>query len=147
MNKEKFGSLFFISVGLYGILFAIGIPMGTWRNPGPGIFPLVLSLLLCLLGTIIFFAESGAAKVDWRQVAKRAKTPMQITLITVGFIYGLERIRYLLATSLYLFVLLFWVGRHRWWHALLLTVVIGFLSWWFFGKFLGIQLPRSLLNL
>ena len=146
MNKGKFGSLFFISFGVYGILFGIGIPMGTWHNPGPATFPLALSLLLCLLGTIIFFTESGATKVDWRQVAKRAKTPMQITLITAAFIYGFERIGYLPATLLYLFVLLFWVGRHRWWYALLFTALIGFLSWWFFGKFLDIQLPRSFLN-
>ena len=50
MTKERGGSLIFLAAGIYGLVFSTGLPFGRWNEPGPGVFPLALSILLCISG-------------------------------------------------------------------------------------------------
>jgi len=50
----------------------------------------------------------------------------------------------LIASSLYMFILLLWVSRYKLWVAMGLAIVLGFGTWYFFGKILVIQLPRGI---
>ena len=53
MTKERGGSLIFLAAGIYGLVFSIGLPFGRWNEPGPGVFPLALSILLCISGIAV----------------------------------------------------------------------------------------------
>ena len=55
MSKERGGSLIFLAVGIYGLVFSIGLPLGRWNEPGPGVFPLALSILLCVSGIFVVY--------------------------------------------------------------------------------------------
>jgi putative tricarboxylic transport membrane protein len=149
MTKERGASLIFILTGVYGLIFSIGLPLGKWNEPGPGVFPLVLSGLLCLSGILWFIQgkKRGEGGIEWRGLAKKLVTPLQIVALTAAFILTLDRLGYLVTASLYLFVLFIWVSRYRLWVAIGLSIVIGVGSWFFFEKLLAVQLPKGLLPL
>lgn len=141
MNRERLGSLFLFLIGMYAFLHSIQLPIGTWRQPGPGLFPLILSILLCFVSVLIFVSEKGKEKMDWHGTPKQRMKPWQIVLLTAGFVLAMGRLGYLITSLLYLFGLFFWVCRFRLWVALVLTGVLAPASWYFFGKILGLHLP------
>ena len=75
--------------------------------------------------------EEGGG-TGWREIVRGFLTPMKILGITLAFILVLERLGYLLATPLFMFILFLWVCRYRIRVALVLAFVIGVGSWYFF---------------
>lgn len=146
MSKERVVSLIFLVIGIYGFIFSINIPMGEWQSPGPGIFPLCISIILCISGVSWFFyekRETPVERVNWRMLSKKAVDPLKVVCITLIFILLMDRVGYLLGASLYLFILLLWVSRYRFWVAIIYAVAVGGGSWFFFGKLLGVELPMG----
>jgi hypothetical protein len=125
MTKDRAASLLFLLTGIYGFFFSIQLPMGKWNEPGPGVFPIALSILLLVSG------------VSW----------LKIIGITALLILVFNQGGYLVASSLYLFVLLFWVSRYRIIVSIPLALSIAIGSWYFFQKVLSVQLPKGLLFL
>jgi putative tricarboxylic transport membrane protein len=148
MTKERGGGLIFLAVGIYGLVFSIGLPLGGWNEPGPGVFPLGLSILLCLSG--VLWLIQGGGKTGTGETAparggfRRYATAFRIVGLTAAFVLALEPLGYLLASILYLLALFAWVSRYRPWMALLLAVIFGAGSWLFFEKLLTTPLPAGL---
>lgn len=153
MDKERVAGLLFLSIGIYGLVFSLTLPLGKWDEPGPGGFPLSISIFLFLLGLSKLFhrKEKGEKKeeeiINLGKTVRSMITPLKILGITLAFILTMEWMGYLLAASVYLFILFFWVSRFRIWVAMGLTLVIGLGSWYFFGKILSVSLPAGLLPL
>ena len=151
MSKERISSLIFLLAGIYGLIFGIQLPLGSWREPGPGVLPLILSILLCVSGVLrfIFGKKKGEAeekqKIVWSEMGKKVVTPLKILGVTTLFILLLERVGYLLASSLFVFILFFWISRYRLLVALGLALFIGVGTWYFFVKILSVQLPQGFL--
>jgi putative tricarboxylic transport membrane protein len=149
MGRQQMAGLIFLSIGIYGLVFSIPLPWGTWEEPGPGLFPLTVAILLCLAGVMKIVQNKGNEEgggTDWREIARGFLTPMKILGVTLLFILILERLGYLLAAPLFLFILLWWVCRYRIRVALVLALVIGVGSWYFFGKILEVNLPQGILR-
>jgi putative tricarboxylic transport membrane protein len=146
MTKERVGSLIFLVFGIYGLALSLQLPMGSWGEPGAGPFPLIVSILLCLSGIKLFFSGQGTVDVDWKTLCKEQRTPFQIVILTVAFIAALDRLGYLLTSTLYLFALLAWVSRYKVWISLAIAVSIGIGSWYVFGKLLDTALPEGWLK-
>jgi hypothetical protein len=149
MGRQRAAGLIFLSIGIYGLVFSVPLPWGTWEEPGPGLFPLAVTILLCLAGIMKIFQDKGkeeGGRTDWREIARGFLTPMKILGITLVFILVLERLGYLLATPLFLFSLFLWVCRYRIRVALVLALVIGVGSWYFFDQILAVKLPRGILR-
>jgi hypothetical protein len=148
MNNERAASLIFLCAGIYGLIFSIPMPMGRWYEPGPGVFPLSLSILLCLSGFLWFALgkkkgdEEGPK--DWHGVIRKLASPGKIVGLTAVFIISLDFLGYMVASCLYLFLLFLWVSRYRSWTSMGLAIVFGGGSWYFFGELLAIHLPKGL---
>ena len=151
MTKERGGSLIFLVAGVYGLVFSIRFPLGRWNEPGPGVFPISLSILLCLFGISWFIQGKGKEEkkeaVSLKGFVRKFITPLRIIGLTAVFIFALEPLGYLLTSTLYIFVLFFWVSRYRLWIAAVLAVVFGSASWFFFEKLLATPLPKGFLLL
>ena len=151
MTKERGGSLLFFAVGIYGLVFSIGLPLGKWNEPGPGVFPLGFSFLLCASGVFWFIGgkKKGGKKelLSLGRFARQFITPLQIVGLTGAFILILEPLGFIVASTLYMFILFFWVSRYRLWVAVVLAVAFGPGSWLFFEKMLATSLPKGLLPL
>ena len=80
-NKERAGSLLFLFTGGYGVALSIHLPMGKLDLPGPGIFPLAISILLILVGALIFVGGKKQEKIELNAGLKnRIKTAAHIVL-------------------------------------------------------------------
>lgn len=154
MNKNRAAGLLFLIGGIYGSVLSLQLPLGNWREPGPGMLPLGLSMLLFISGLLWLVFGKGEkegkmkeGKAPWHEIVQKLTTPLKILGVTFGFILLLERLGYLLTASLYLFLLFFWISRYRWWLAIGLSFMVGVGSWYFFGKILSVRLPQGFLPL
>ncbi|MBA4422087.1 MAG: hypothetical protein C0390_03160 [Syntrophus sp. (in: bacteria)] len=154
MTKDRAASLLFLCAGIYGFYFSVQLPMGRWNEPGPGVFPFALSLLLLVSGAAWFIRgkrrvkeEGEGENADRYAFIKNLATPLKIVGLTALLILAFNSVGYLAAASLYIFVLLFWVSRYRVVVSILLALSIGIGSWYFFEKVLAVQLPRGVLFL
>jgi len=145
MTKTRAGSLIFLLVGGYALVLSTQFPLGQWNEPGAGVLPLSLSILLCISGMLWFIAgkpkEGEKTGIDWRAIAKLVKVPFQIVALTAALVLMLTRVGFLLGTMIYLFLIFAWVSRFKLRVAIGLAVVLGTGSWLFFVKLLLIQLP------
>lgn len=148
MNNERAGGLIFLFTGIYGFIFSIQLPLGKLNEPGPGVLPLSLSILLWISGILWLMLGKGRgrekARIDLRGFIRKSLTPLQIVVLTAAFIFLLSLLGYLVASTLYLFIIFLWVSRYKLWTAAGLAIVIGGGSWYFFGKLLAVQLPKGL---
>ena len=115
MTKERGGSLIFLAAGIYGLVFSTQLPLGRWNQPGPAVFPLGLSVLLCIFGILWFIQGKGQGEkkqpASLRRIIQQFTTPLQIVGLTAAFILTFEFLGYLLASTIYLFVLFLWISR------------------------------------
>jgi putative tricarboxylic transport membrane protein len=149
VTKERGGGLIFLIAGIYGLIFSCRLPLGRWNEPGPGVFPLALSILLLAFG--LFWLSQGKGKEEKKEppgskgFLQRYFVPLQIIVITTAFVLAFEPLGYLLTSTFYIFILFLWVSRYRLWSAAVLAVAIGGGSWLFFEKLLSTSLPRGFL--
>jgi putative tricarboxylic transport membrane protein len=147
MNKEHVGGLFFLFVGICFFFLSIKLPTGKFTQPGPAIFPLVLSLFLSLMGLLIFLSAKGKPKIERAKDSENPAKPLAIILLTFAYIFFMGRWGYLITSFLYLFSLFFLVSRFKWFFSAGLSAILAAGSWYFFGKILGIFLPLGPWNL
>jgi putative tricarboxylic transport membrane protein len=147
MSTNRAGGLFFLFVGICFFSLSIELPIGKFTQPGPGIFPLILSLLLSIMGLLIFFSSKGKAKIEWAKDLENLAKPLAIILLTLAFIIFMGRWGYLFTSFLYLFSLFFLISRFKLFFSAGLSGILAAGSWYFFGKILGIHLPLGLWNL
>jgi putative tricarboxylic transport membrane protein len=149
MTRERGGSIIFLAAGIYGLVFSAGLPLGKWNAPGPGVFPLSLSILLCAFGLVWFVQGRAKDGEEPRQslggFLRKSATPLKIVGITAAFILLLEPLGYLLVSALYTFALFLLVSRYGLWIAAALAVTFGAGSWVFFTRVLSTPLPKGLL--
>jgi putative tricarboxylic transport membrane protein len=150
MSKERSGSLIFLVFGIYGLFFSVQLPMGRWNEPGAGVFPLALSILLCVSGIGWFLhgkGEEGKKEtLGLGGFVRKYATPIRIVGTTAAYIVALEPLGFLLSSTIYLFVLFLWVSRYRLWVSAVYAIVFGTGSWLFFEKLLATPLPQGLLS-
>jgi hypothetical protein len=117
------------------------------EKPGPGVFPLILSVLLCMIGASLLFSAKGQGRLRWGEIVRQKARVWQIVLQTGVFILTLEWLGYPLASAIYLFSLFSWTCRFRVGQAAGLAALLTVASWYLFVRFLGVQLPPGLLRL
>ncbi len=143
MTKERAGSLLFLLIGIFVLVLSIRLPMGSWTQPGPGVFPFILSLLLSLIGIALLLSSRPGAGLNWREVSSGQLTPWAIIGLTALFILAFDRLGFVSASGLYLFVLLFLVSRFSAARSAALAVGITAAGWFLFVKILALQLPTG----
>lgn len=149
MGRQRVAGLIFLAIGILGFIDSLSLPWGTWEEPGPGPFPLAVSLLLSLAGIVKILQKRGEVeegKGHWRETARGFLVPLKILGATLAFILVLERLGYLLAAPLFLFTVFLWIGRYRLRFAMGLALSIGVGSWYFFNEILSVQLPKGVLR-
>ena len=147
MTKERFGSLFLLLVGGYALIHSARLPLGNWNQPGPGVFPLLLSLLLSAIGVALLVSSKGGNKFNWKDSLSRQKNTWAIMGLTVGFILGFGRLGFVLTSGIYLFLLFAWICRFRMIIAAPLAAGITAAGWYLFVRILNLQFPPGLWRL
>lgn len=131
-----------IAFGALALFESRLLPIGTWRQPGPASFPVVLSIALMSFGALLaLLASDGTrlAELGWEE----ARQAILIVLGAGVAIYLLLRLGYVITIAALLFYLLAIVARRHW--AVSLAVAAGLSAGTFalFDLALRVPLPRS----
>jgi hypothetical protein len=106
--------------------------------------------LLCISGVSWLIRgkkKQATEMVRLGDFIRKFMSPLKIVGITAAFILSLQPLGYLLTSTLYILVLFLWVSRYRLRVALILAIVFGAGSWFFFEKLLTTPLPKGVLPL
>lgn len=117
-------------------------PMGAFESPGPAFMPVVLSILIGGLGIFIFLSGAKSPRVralDWRDV-KHASSVLGVCIFAA---MGLERLGYVITTTLILLFILGVIEREK--MIVLILVSFGFSigSYLLFSNVLQVPLPKG----
>ena len=146
-------------VALVGVVGAAGLDVGGVTHPGPGFFPLVLSIALLVVSGVLFAralrgsaepdvpspAEPAAADVDTPAHDADARAGRWRLAATLGALTAhvllFERVGFVTATTGLLAFLFAVLGRYRWPVALGTALVIAFAARVVFDRWLQVRLP------
>ena len=89
-NKDFVSGLIFVGAGLIGLMLSLNFDFGSTARPGPGFFPIVLSVLLVLIGLAVA-VSSMLATAD--PIAEISVRPVVFIISAVcTFALGIETI-------------------------------------------------------
>lgn len=136
--KDIVGSVLFGALGLYVLVTAPGLGLGTAQNMGPGYFPMLLGAALLLMSGGLFvsaLATSGSLpEIQWRPLVSVLAS---IAAFALAFRFAG------LVPAIFLTVCVAALGDReaRLLHSLALAVVISLLAWLIFRVGLGLPMP------
>jgi len=132
----------FLVVGLAFAYGATDYSMGAAARPGPGYFPLILSVLLAILGAIVVFTSLTIEVEGGDPVGHIAWRPLIIIVVAITLFGALLPRLGLVITVPVLIVVVSWAGEEfKWLGVAINSVVLTVFSWLVFVKGLGLTIP------
>ncbi len=137
-------------------IFVLGRPFENGVEPGASFLPIVLSAIMYAGALRILMTELRRGPDTARGDAPRSDTvravgltgPAVVIVATALFAYGLERVGYVVAASVYTFAVALYFNYEdsgRWLHALVLSALtalaITLFGWMFFVWLFELTLP------
>ncbi len=147
LTSNRFTGALVMGLGTALVIASRAYPYKAVFGPGPGLWPLFLSLGLVVMGAIICFLVK-----DRETLASEPKgNPLAVlaVLVAIGiFILIYEPVGLILSTFAIVFALTL-IGRPgvSLWRTGLFAAVIALLIWVLFRLILGLQLPRGVLGI
>jgi putative tricarboxylic transport membrane protein len=145
-RKDRFSAFFFLFFSGVTIYLAFKLPWGRISKPGPGVFPLVLSVVIGLLAFVLLLTtlrlnkESGAEEIPttkWRLLYLLGD------LCLYAFLF--RSLGFLISTWIFL-VALQPIVKKKWIPVLLGSMFISFCFLFFFSYLLKVELPMGILG-
>lgn len=141
--------LFLFAIGYF--LYALRYPAGTWSDPGLGLFPRVVGVLLAVT-IVVGYLHQRFRRSGRREFASSEDTPgpragkwrvATVAFAVAAYVVLAQRIGYVIPAVGLVWVTL-WIGRQRpWWQQLIVAVSLTAGSYVLFEMLLGIPLPTA----
>lgn len=132
-------------LALVYLVEGLGYPRGTPAEPGPGLYPLLVGLLLMAgsLGTGLEarFRRSGETIESPR--GAEARRVLSIVGVSLGYVLLLHQVGHPVAGTLVTLAVLQVMGLSRWTLKLGLALALGLGSHYLFAVLLGVPLPTG----
>jgi putative tricarboxylic transport membrane protein len=145
-----------LAVGILGVLvsiiylaFTLNYPMGGLANPGPGVFPLFVGILLLISSIgISLRVKSGSTsgEAEWPKGKGRARV-LAILAACLMYVVALPYLGYLIDIVGVSVVVLHVMGMRSWAVKIGVALVTGILSLLLFNVVLGVQLPQGIIQI
>jgi hypothetical protein len=142
--KAALTPMVFLCVALGICLEALQVPFGSFRMPGAGFFPTLLSVALAILALVLL----GINLLGSGETAQVGRSRPEIfALIGAMFasVWLFERAGYLLTMALFLGVTIKVLGETGWTVAVVVALTGSIASYLLFGQVLLIALPAGIL--
>ena len=148
---DQWNSVIFLVISVIICVASLRLQYGNVHNPGPGFLPLWLGILLGILSVVllinatlqkqgILLKEVLNEKIRWKKVLF-----VLICLIAYGALMGY--LGFLVSTFLFLFILLRFIDRVRWWPVILWSLVGSCGSYFIFEIWMKLRLPKGILGI
>jgi putative tricarboxylic transport membrane protein len=147
---DQISSSIWFFLAIYTCVQSIQLPLGSWRDPGPGFLPLLVGLILASLSIICFLqarmAESGDQKASGYP-GERWKNLIWVLLALLAYALVLDPLGFLMSTFLLLvFLFRFGMEPQKWLWAIGGSGIASVSCYVVFELWLRTQLPRGILG-
>lgn len=149
-KRDLVGGFGFLLLALVGVEESLRLPLGSWQRPAPGLFPLLLSLVLAGMALALLLVALGthATAPPGRSSAARPTRVWWTIVSLLAFYALLERLGFLITSFLLLFFLLLFfllraIAGQRWRVTLAISVGASLSSYLVFDRLLNLPLPRG----
>ncbi len=152
LNIDRICGIVLFSLGLGICLKSLTYPVGSFRSPGGGLFPLLASIILMALAgilTIQAFLKKEAKEKERAPFFSGKEAPKRIFL---GFI-ALLGFRYLLpviglgpSTFIFIFFLAKFLGHYNWRVSIPFSLATAVAAYYLFQVWLKIPMPRTIIG-
>ena len=151
MGADRVSSLCWLAFGLLCIYGSILLGLGTLREPGTGLFPLMAGSFFTLLALIVFVRSLVPGRGFQARISSLWKgaiwhRPLTVGILMAGYILALERLGFLLTSLVVLLIMLRGVERFPWWKAILISIISSGSTFLLFRVLLKATLPTGLLG-
>ena len=141
-QRDFWSGLMFIVVG---VVFAIGAQnysLGTSARPGPGYFPLMLSVIMALLGCIVLFKSLTIETEGGDKIGAFAWKPLIVIVVAIAVFGALLPRLGMVVTIPILIVITSLAGDEFGWKGVIAnSIVLTFGSWVIFVWGLKLTIP------
>ncbi|CAN7226901.1 tripartite tricarboxylate transporter TctB family protein [Rhizobacter sp. LjRoot28] len=141
-QRDFFSGLMFLVVGLAFAYGATEYSMGSAARPGPGYFPMILSVIMAILGAVVIFTSLTIEAEGGDPIGDIAWRPL---LVIVGSIvlFGvlLPRLGMILTTPILIIAVSLAGQQFKWTGVLIASAVLTVFCWLVFIKGLALTIP------
>ena len=142
-HGDRWSGLILVGLALYIVFEAAHLPVGSVSMPGPGFFPLLLSVVLFVLAVCVV-GSSVAIFGPPRTIQFENST--YHALFTFGAVCAvaivIEQLGFMICTTALMIILLRWISRLSWRISVLTAMGSVSIVYAIFTK-LGVPLPRG----
>jgi putative tricarboxylic transport membrane protein len=134
-----------VILALVYLLEARRYPWGVPAQPGPGLYPTLVGILMLVssLGVVVEAASGrGTGRVGW-PAGRDLWRLLAILAPTAGYAVLLPYLGHPLAAALLTLVVLHAMGLRRWWVKIGVALAVGLGSQYVFAALLGVPLPTG----
>jgi len=141
-QRDFWSGLMFVVVG---IVFAVGstnYSMGSSARPGPGYFPLILSVIMAILGAVVLFKALTIETADGDPVGPFAWRPLIVIVLGIAvFGLALPRLGMIVTIPILIFLTSLAGDEFHWKGVLINAAVLTLGAWAIFVWGLKLTIP------
>jgi putative tricarboxylic transport membrane protein len=133
----------------FSVAFAAGaLKQYQWwgpGGPGPAFMPFWLGLVMAFLAIMLLVRsvkqqDPGAV---WFPRGEGLRDMLVVLGVTIVFVALLNVLGMVIGTALYLAVLIWYLGKHRWWVIVAVALAAAFFNWLVFVHWLRVPFPEG----
>ena len=152
MKLDRISGIVLFIVGSIAFVTCLSYHIGTFRNPGGGLFPLIASIMLMGISALLLLQTFSAHKDEKTIVAsffhdEGAPKRILFTLAClIGYRYFLPVIGFAPSSGVMILLLSRFLGKYSWKVSVFFSVLTALLSYYIFQVALNIQMPIPMIS-
>lgn len=142
LTTDGWAGIVLFALAIFVLWECRSIPFGTVMQPGPGVVPALLAVILLVCSFAVIAGGTGAPRVqtlDWSEWRHAAAILGACAFMALA----LERLGYRVTMTLALLGLLRLVERKGWVPSVVFAVAFSLGSYFLFNTLLRVQMPRG----
>lgn len=129
-----------IGLGVAALVGSLALGVGTARDPGPGTWPLLVSIVLVALGVALLPMVKRTH--DAERFSPAAWLVLAGLATMVGFVAVIEVVGFEIPAALLCFVWLKWLGRESWRTSVVVSLAVAAAFYLVFVAALSVPIPH-----
>lgn len=147
-KQERIAGLFFILFGFFVSIYSVwALSVGSIKQPGPGLFPLVCGIgiiIMCLIWLFRGRMSEFCSEPLWPE--GEWKRPAAAVVVLIGYTAVWESLGYALSTLLFMIAWQVLIEQANWRRTAAISVICTAAMYILFVYLLGVSLPAGLIG-
>lgn len=140
-HAYRASSLLIALVGVASGLYAMSLPIGTFAQPGSGLWPLVVSIVMTFCALLLLFTENDSS--EYEPVRARTLVALFGFILLAAFIVAFQFVGLTIPSLLLIFIWLRWLAAEPWRLSLLIAIGATVVFVVVFVILLGVPVPND----